>query len=201
MKKGGASCFAKEGENKYHAVFATDAPCVMASSTNLGVALLALGGKLVVQSAGKEETAVDAGHFYRLPTAEDPYRETILGPGEIVSGIIVPAAAGSRSAYMQISEKADFDWALVSAATRLKLDGSGAIENISLAMNAVAPVPWRLTRAEEFLRGKRPDAPTLRAAADLAFADARPLSQNAYKVAIAKTLVVRVVQRALIASV
>ncbi len=196
LKKGGVSCFAKEGENKYHAVFATNAPCVMASSTNLGVALLALGGKLIVQSLAGEK-AVAAEHFYRLPTAEDPYRETVLEPGEIVSGISVPESAGSRSAYMQISEKADFDWALVSAATRVKLDGAGAIENIALAMNAIAPVPWRLTRAEEFLRDKRPDIETLRAAAKEAFADARPLSQNAYKVAIAKALLVRVVQRAI----
>ena len=98
---------------------------------------------------------------------------------------------------MQISEKADFDWALVSAAVCLKLDGAGAVESIRLAMNAVAPVPWRLGRAEEFLHGKQPDAANLREAANRAFADAHPLAHNAYKVAIGKALLVRVVQRAL----
>ena len=83
LKRGGKACFAREGENKYHAIFGVDAPCVMVSSTNLGVALLALDGKLRVHSV-EGEAQVAAADFYRLPTADDPYRETILKPGEVV---------------------------------------------------------------------------------------------------------------------
>ena len=196
LKKGGKTCFAIEGENKYHAIFGQESPCRMVSSTNLGVALLALDGKVRVQSANGERM-VHAAEFFRMPTAEDPYRETVLEPGELVSGISVARQEdGWRSAYMQISEKADFDWALVSAAASLNIGPDNVIRDIRLALNAVAPVPWRLTKAEDFLRGKRADEANLREAARLALSEARPLQHNAYKVPIARALVARVIQRA-----
>jgi xanthine dehydrogenase YagS FAD-binding subunit len=195
LKKGGKVCFAVEGENKYHAIFGQEAPCRMVSTSNLGVALLALDGKVRVHSAAGEKL-VPAAEFFRMPTADDPYRETSLQPGEIVGGITVAKQEGRRSAYMQFSERADFDWALVSAAVSLSLDGSGVISEIRLAMNAVAPVPWRLTKAEDFLRGKKPDEANVREAARLALADAQPLKHNGYKVPIAKALLVRVVKQA-----
>ncbi len=196
LKKGGSACLAREGENKYHAIFGVDAPCVMVSGTNLGVALLALGG--AVRVYGRDgEREVPAASFYRLPTAQDPWRETILEPDELVSGVSIPAQENRRSAYLQISEKADFDWALVSAATSLTLAADGTIADIRLALNAVAPTPWRLEAAEDALRGKPPTAANLQAAAHLALASARPLKHNAYKVAIARALISRVVAQAL----
>ena len=196
LKKGGKACLAKEGENKYLAVFATDAPCVMASQTNLGAALLAVGGIVHVHGEAGERD-VPADEFYRLPTADDPYRETNLAPGEVVAAISVRRDDGRRSAYLQMSEKADFDWALVSAATAVWTANDGTVRDIRLVLNAVAPMPWRLTKAEDFLRGKRADQATLREAAALALEDAKPLGHNAYKVAVAKALVPRVIVRAL----
>ena len=199
LKKNGTLCFAVEGENKYHAIFGQEAPCRMVSGTNLGVALLAVGASVRVQSRAGEKL-LGAHEFFRMPTAEDPHRETNLQPGELVSGVSVPPQEGWRSAYLQISEKADFDWALVSGAASVKLGADGAVEDCRIALNAVAPVPWRLEKAEDFLRGKKPDDDTLREAARLALEDARPLAHNGYKVPIARALVARVIKRALAAA-
>ncbi len=168
----------------------------MVSSTNLGVALLALGGKVRVHGPNGERL-VAAADFFRMPTMEDLYRETVLEPGELVSGVSIPPPEdGWRSAYLQISEKADFDWALVSAAASVNVGPDNVVRDVRLALNAVAPVPWRLTVAEDFLRGKRADEANLREAARLALAEARPMRHNAYKVPIARALVARVIQRA-----
>ena len=200
LKKGGETCFAKEGENKYHAIFAIDAPCVMVSSTNLGVALLALGREAPRAFRGGRARSRRAPSIsIGCPTAEDPYRETVLSPGEIVSGITVPRAGRRRSAYLQISEKADFDWALVSAAASVRLDADGRHGGASaLAMNAVAPTPWRLTKAEEFLRGKKPDAADVaRGGADRAGGGASVAAQRVQGDDCAGRLLARVIQRAL----
>ena len=98
---------------------------------------------------------------------------------------------------MQIAEKADFDWALVSAATSVELAADGSITDIRVALNGVAPTPWRLEKAEDYLRGKPPAAANLQAAAQLALADARPLKHNGYKASIARALVARVIARAI----
>ena len=197
LKKGGERCFAVEGENQFLAVFGTDAPCRMVSPTNLGTALLALDGVAHLLTAEQGERGVPIAEFYRLPTAEDPFRETVLHPGEIVREVHVTSQEGRRSAYLQISEKAEFDWALVSGAVSVALDGAGNIADIRLALGAVAPVPWRLTRAEDFLRGKPPTDENLREAARLGVAAARPMSKNAYKLPIARAVVARVIRQAL----
>ena len=198
LKKGGERCFAVDGENQFLAVFGTDAPCRMVSPTNLGTALLALDGVAHVLTAEQGERNVPVAEFYRMPTAEDPFRETTLHPGEIVREVHVTSQEGRRSAYLQISEKAEFDWALVSGAVSVALDDeTGNIADIRLALGAVAPVPWRVTTAEDFLRGKPPTDENLREAARLGVADARPMSKNAYKLPIARAVVARVIRQAL----
>ncbi len=195
LKKGGEGCPASVGENKYHSIFHNDAPCHIVSPSNLGVALLALDGKVNVTSP-QGDRAVAAADFFRLPTREDPFRETTLRPGELVTGLSVPITE-SKSAYLQFSEKAEFDWALVSAAVSLQMSGSN-ITSIRLALGAVAQVPWRLPAVEKYLMGKSAtDETVLSKAADLAVAEAQPLGKNAYKVTIAKTAVKRVIRQAL----
>lgn len=195
LKKGGETCPASVGENKYHAIFGNDAPCHIVSPSNLGVALLALDGKVQIASA-KGERSLPAAEFFRMPTREDPFRETTLSPNELVSGIAIPVSAG-RSAYLQFSEKAEFDWALVSAAANVQVS-DGNFSSIRLVLGAVAQVPWRLTGVEKYLTGKPAnDASVLEKAAELAVADAQPLAKNAYKIALAKAAVKRVLRQAL----
>lgn len=193
LKKGGNQCFAVEGRNKYHAILGRDGPCHIVSQTNLGLALHVLGGRITIASPGGERM-VSPEEFFRLPTADDPWRETTMEPGEFVSSISL-APNGRRSAYVQFSEKEEFDWALVSAAASVQIDGF-TITEARLALGAVAPVPWRLRAVEEFLRGKPLNDQTLADAAELALADARPMTENRYKIPIAKTMIKRAIRAA-----
>ena len=103
---------------------------------------------------------------------------------------LIPSAAGVKSAYLDIRERAAFDWPLVAAAIALKADG-GVVKEARVVLGAVAPVPWRSTRTEQALAGKKLDEATIVAAARAATVGAQPLSDNGYKVGLVQTLVRR----------
>jgi xanthine dehydrogenase YagS FAD-binding subunit len=135
--------------------------------------------------------------FFALPTV-DPKRENLLKPGEIIIEVIVPApAANSRSVYLEAREKQSFDWPLVSAAVVIeRAPGAKTIRDARVVMGAVAPVPWRSVEAEDVLKGGAFDESLARAAAEAGLKDAQPMSDNAYKVVIAKVIVRRAIMAA-----
>jgi xanthine dehydrogenase YagS FAD-binding subunit len=124
-----------------------------------------------------------------------PERETTLAPGEVITSIDVPASPfARRSLYIKLRERASYEFALVSAAVALDLDGR-TIREARIALGGVAPKPWRLAAAEAALRGVTLDDPgRVRAAVERGFSDARPGNQNGFKVELATRLVVRGVQ-------
>ncbi len=181
LKRGGKTCPAQEGENQYHAIFATT-PCCAVQTSNLAPALIALDGKITIRGKGGER-AVTAAEFYAV---DDVKRETILAENEIVTGI--EAAAGWRSAYYEVRERQSFDWPLVSVAVAVK--GDGKVTEARIVIGAVAPKPWRVEAAEKALVGASPKEAAEKVAA-AAVAGAKPLSKNGYKVTIAKAAVMR----------
>jgi xanthine dehydrogenase YagS FAD-binding subunit len=186
LKKGGDACYAVAGENRYHVIFG-GGPSYAPHPSNAAVALVALGASFTLESP-KGRRTVPAGEFYTLPSV-DPRRENTLAPGEILTAIDLPAPAG-RSAYGEIRERQAFDWPLVSVATSLALEG-GQVKHVSIVLGAVAPIPWRSSRAEEALKGQRLDPDSAAAAAQAATIGASPLSDNRYKVGLVQTLVRR----------
>jgi xanthine dehydrogenase YagS FAD-binding subunit len=115
-------------------------------------------------------------------------RETVLEPGELVIGVRLASSAGSRSTYRELREKQSFDWPLVSCAARVELDGN-RVKDCRVILGAVAPVPLRSRAAEQVLKGQTLTPETARAAAAAAFANAKPLSQNAFKVDLGQIVV------------
>jgi xanthine dehydrogenase YagS FAD-binding subunit len=108
-------------------------------------------------------------------------RETVLGKGEFLKSVWVPApAAGQKAAYVKLKERGTWDFALVSAAVTAVVK-DGALAGLSIVMGGVAPVPWRLKKAEDVLRGRPVTEALIRQAADAALADATPLRENGYK--------------------
>ncbi len=177
-KKGGRRCFAEGGRDKYHAIFG-GAVCHAVHPSDLAPMLLALGASVVVAGPGGE-SLVPVAKLYHVPLA-DVRSETTLGPGEFVKAVIVPApAAGLRSAYVKVRERASWDFALVSVAAAGTIDGA-AVTNVWLGMGGVAAVPWRSEAAQAILgQGPATDA-RVSQAIEAVLTEASPLAENAFK--------------------
>jgi xanthine dehydrogenase YagS FAD-binding subunit len=191
-KKGGASqeCHAQEGENQYHAVM-NNKTCAMVHPSSTAVPLLAMNAQLELTSK-RGKRAVAMRDFY-VPPEKSLMNETALEPGELITGIIVPApASGTRSAYQKYGEKESFDWPLADAGIVLVMDGNRC-RSAAIAMGVAAPTPIRSQAAEAALTGKTIDETTARAAAKAAMQDATPLSGNAFKVQLFQTAIYRTI--------
>jgi xanthine dehydrogenase YagS FAD-binding subunit len=187
LKKGGAICYAREGENKYHCLF-SDATCISPVVSNLATALTALGAAVVVQRGPKRET-LTLVQLYESAW-ESARAHNSLKSTDLILRIEVPARANGRSAYLQMGEKSDFDWALVSCAAAARVDGR-TLRDARVVLGAVAPIPWQVEAANQFLEGKELTDAVAAQAADLILRDAEPLAHNAYKVPLAHTLIRR----------
>ncbi len=187
LKKGGDICYAVGGENRYHSVFG-DGPDFAPHPSNAAVALVALDASFVLEGA-QGGRVVPAGRFFTMPDV-DVTRENVREADEILTEIRLPATPGMRSTYQRISERAAFDWPLVSMAAALRVEG-GTVREARIVLGAVAPIPWRATPAEQALLGRPLDEAALDAAAKGAVAGAQPMSENGYKLDLLQTLVCR----------
>ena len=177
-KKGGSNCFAYQGRNKYHAIFGGSG-CYIVYPSDLAPILISLGAKVTIGTA-KGDKVVALEQFYSLPDV-DVTRENVLQKGQFLKSVWVPAPkARQRSAYVKLKERGTWDFALVSAAVSGTVK-DGVFAEISVIMGGVAPVPWRLKKAEEMLRGKPATEALVRQAADAALQDASLLRENGYK--------------------
>jgi xanthine dehydrogenase YagS FAD-binding subunit len=187
LKKGGDVCYAVSGENRYHAIFG-GGPSYAVHPSNAAVPLVAYGASLVIDGP-KGPRTVPIADFFVSPT-KDPEREHSLAAEEVLTEIRVPAGAGLKSAFDEVRERQAFDWPLVSMAAALKVEG-GSVKEAHIVLGAVAPVPWRSSRAEQALVGQPLNEASATAAARGAIVGAAPLSDNGYKVGLVQTLVRR----------
>jgi xanthine dehydrogenase YagS FAD-binding subunit len=191
LKKGGSKCFSYDGQNKYNAILG-GGPSYIVHPSDLAPVLVALGAEATLASKSGTRT-VPLEKYFTLPDEGAVTRETVLRPDEILTDVSFPLPpAGARSTYVKFKERGSYDFALAAVALTLTIDG-GVVRDARLVLGGVAPVPWRVERAEKALIGQKPDAATARSAADLALANADPLEHNGYKVPLAKALVARAV--------
>jgi xanthine dehydrogenase YagS FAD-binding subunit len=185
-KKGGAQCYAINGENQYHCIFGGSV-CVIVHPSDTAPMLTALGAELKIAGRGGERT-VPIESFYILPE-EDHERETILQQGEVVTEIVVPPSGeGWKSSYHKVRERGAWDFALASVALALRVE-EGRVREGKVVLGGVAPKPWRSEPVEETIIGKRLDAGRARRAGEAAVKDAEVLDYNGYKVPLVKALV------------
>lgn len=177
LKKGGPTCFAVEGENRYHAIFG-GGPSYIVHPSNVAPALVALDGIVVVRSAEGEPQRIPAADFFVLPSVS-LMTENVLKPGQIISEVIL-AQAPRQSATIELREKQSFDWPITMACVARLADGW------RVCLGAVAPTPW-LSRPAMDVLGNKDITPELAAAAgEAAVADADPMTDNEYKVQLVK---------------
>ena len=185
----GSGCAAMDGYNRTLAILGTSDACIATNPSDMNVALTALEATIHVHGV-KGDRAIAIRDFYLLP-GSTPQRETVLEPGDVITAVtLAPPAPGSRSVYLKLRDRAEYEFALASAAVVATVQG-GAMRRVRIAMGGVGTVPWRSTEAEQALEGKPVNAAAFRTAAEAALAQARPRQENAYKVELAKRCLVR----------
>ena len=182
------------GVNRWHAVLGTSDHCIAANASDLAVALVALDTAVeVVGPGGRRMMPLD--EFYRLP-GDAPHIATVLEPGELITAIAVPASpAARRSHYLKVRDRAAFEFALVSAAVALDMDGT-RIRQARIALGGVGTKPWRVPRVEAALAGATLDPAVLRPAAALAAEGAHGRGHNDFKIELMQRAIVRAVETA-----
>jgi xanthine dehydrogenase YagS FAD-binding subunit len=183
----GSGCAALGGVHHNHAVLGHSEHCVATHPSDMAVALAALDAVVryeTLDGAGE----IPLSRFY-LPVGDRPDRETALPPGALITAVVLPgSAAGLRSRYRKVRERASYAFATVSVAAALDLR-DGVVRDVRIALGGVASRPWRASSAEALLRGTPPTAERLRACAEEALSGANPLPGNGYKVTLARTLI------------
>jgi xanthine dehydrogenase YagS FAD-binding subunit len=175
-------------------VLGTSENCIAAHASDLAVALVALDARVEVRGVGGQRI-VPLSDLHLLPK-DTPHLETVLEPGEVIAAIEVPAsAAAKRSHYLKVRDRASFEFALVSAAVALDMEG-GRIREARVALGGVGTKPWRVPKVEAALVGAGLDHPALRAAAALAVEGATPRGHNAFKIELMQRAIVRAVETA-----
>ncbi len=192
----GSGCPAVAGDHENLAILGHSAgggsACVATHPSDMAVALTALDARVHVTGPGGDRVIGMPG-LHRLPGAE-PDRDTVLEPGDLITAVELGPPPAGRSVYRKVRERASFAFALVSAAALLDIAGDGTIRNCQLALGGVAHVPWRAYTAERALAHAPATVSAFGAAADAELAQARPLPGNAYKVALARNLIVAVLE-------
>jgi len=191
----GSGCTALESIHRDHAVLGVSDACIAAYPGDFGQALIALDA--AVEVAGPQGVRrLSFAELHRMP-GDTPDLETTLRPGELIVAFMVPAAPWTRrSLYLKVRQRESYEFALASAAVALDLDQSRAVRGARVALGGVATVPWRAQDAEAALMGKTLDEEAAAAAGDAAFANARPRTDNSYKVALGKRTLVRALLQA-----
>lgn len=188
----GSGCSALNGFNRIHAVLGGSKACVAVHPSDMAVAMMALEATVHIHGS-KGERAIALNDFYLVP-GETPQHENVLAPGEIITHVTLPALpAGTRSHYLKLRDRAQYEFALASAAVVVTASG-GRIQRARVALGGVGTKPWRSKEAEQALEGQPASADVFKKAADAAMADAKPLQYNGFKIELAKRALVRALQ-------
>ncbi|HEX8138099.1 MAG TPA: xanthine dehydrogenase family protein subunit M [Pyrinomonadaceae bacterium] len=195
LKKGGSECYAATGENKYNAIFG-GGPSYIVHPSDLAPMLVALGASVSVTGSTATRT-IPLDKFFTLPSEGNIRRENVLQNDELITQIRVPASGFAvHSTYLKFKERESLDFALSSVAAAIEMGPDKTIKQARIVLGGVAPIPWRVPKAEGFLTGKSLNQEVLSEAGRLALEGASPLEKNAYKVPLTQALVRRALMKA-----
>jgi xanthine dehydrogenase YagS FAD-binding subunit len=194
-RRPGSGCAARGGDARGLAILGTSAACIANYPGDLAVALLAVDAQVEVQRMDGQRRSLPLADLHRTP-GDTPEQETTLAPGDLITGITVPLADHSRSAYIKVRDRASYAFTLASAAVTLTLDDAGAVTHCAIALGGIATKPWRAVAVEQVMIGKPVTRQTALDAGRLAMAGADPTPDQQFKVSLGA----RVVAKALIAA-
>jgi xanthine dehydrogenase YagS FAD-binding subunit len=190
----GKGCDAIEGFNRIHAILGASSHCIATHPSDMCVALAALDA--VVHLEGPQGPRhLKLVDLHRLP-GDTPDIETELRAGELITAVAIPALPfAMRSSYRKVRDRSSFAFALVSVAAALDIDDKGTVRDVRLALGGVAHKPWRAAAAEQALRGAPASEESFRRAAEAELKDAVGLADNAFKIELAKRVIVNTLQK------
>jgi xanthine dehydrogenase YagS FAD-binding subunit len=192
-RAGGNICYADTPTaiNREHAILGADR-CVAVSPSDTAPALVALEARMVIRRPGGEREV--AAEDYFVGPGLDILRMTVLGPGELLVAIRVPATwAGAQFYFEKVRDRQVWDFPLVNVAAASRTTG-GTIAGLRLAVGAVAATPLRLTAVEAAVVGRPRTEETAELAGRLAVEGAVPLRYNGYKIPLMRNLVKRAIR-------
>jgi len=187
-RKPGSGCSAIGGFNRMLAILGSSEHCIATNPSDMNVALTALEATVVIRGV-KGERQVPIGEFFLLP-GDTPQHETVMMPGDLITHVTLPPPhPGARSHYLKLRDRASYEFALASAAVVLAVE-HGTVSYARIALGGVGTRPWRSPEAEQALQGKAPTAENFALAASAAMRDAKPQSDNGFKIELARRCLV-----------
>ena len=195
LGQSGDASLVAEGDNRYHAIFDNTGPAKFVNASRCAPALIAWGAKVrVIGPSENQEQWFSLEEFYQTPSSEQQ-ANTVLQPGQLLSHIWLPQPDRLISANYDVLQMEGLDWPLASAAASLQMTGN-RVESARIVLGQVAPIPYLAEHASQILRGRILNEQTAGEAGERAVAQATPLSQNEYKVQLARTAVKRALLKA-----
>ncbi len=193
LPRAGGESMVRAGANRYHAILGNDGDALFVSPSTVVPLLVALEARVSIHGPGGTREVPLAG-FYRVPAAEGE-REHDLGDAEVVTALRLPPPSGRATASYEVRSGKSLDWSLATAAVALDLDGD-TVRSARVVLGQVAPTPWPAREAEALLAGKRLTPELAAQAGEAAVAGARALSENRYKIQLARVATRRALARA-----
>jgi xanthine dehydrogenase YagS FAD-binding subunit len=180
----GTGCPAITGANRMLAILGTSEHCIATNPSDMCVAMAALEATIHIQGPSGSR-AVPFSDFHLLP-GNTPDRETVLEPGDLITHVTLPPpVVGSKQFYLKLRDRASYEFALASAAVVINVE-NGTVTRVRLALGGVATKPWRSLEAEAVLVKQAASQANFRKAAEAALRDAKPQSENGFKIELAK---------------
>ncbi|MDB5015040.1 MAG: molybdopterin dehydrogenase FAD-binding protein [Daejeonella sp.] len=191
----GTGCGALKGFNRMHAIFGASEKCIAVHPSDMCIALVALDASVLV-TGPKGDRRIPFQNFHRLP-GDLPQKDNTLERGELITSIEIPDNNFKEKHvhYLKVRDRTSYAFALISVAVAVDLQGD-VINDARLAMGGVAHKPWRLTAAENFLKGKQATEAVYRQAAELAMQDAKGFGHNNFKLKLAPNTLVEALKTA-----
>jgi xanthine dehydrogenase YagS FAD-binding subunit len=190
----GSGCSAIGGFNRIHAILGVSDACIATHPSDMAVAMTVLEAQVELLDAGGSARRVAVTDFHRLP-GDTPHIETVLRPGEMITGVVLPPPPPGRQLYRKVRDRASYEFALVSVAAIVATD-RGTIISARVAFGGVAHKPWRSVEAEAALTGRPAAMTTYRAAAETAMRAAVGQGHNDFKIELARRTLCRTLAQA-----
>lgn len=190
----GSGCGALKGYNRMHAIFTDSEKCIAVHPSDMCIALVALNADILV-TGPKGERSIPFKNFHRLP-GEMPQKDNVLERGELIVALEIPENDYKEHVhYLKVRDRTSYAFALVSVAAAVDMQGN-TIKDVRLGMGGVAHKPWRLTEAENFLKGKQASDAVFRQAGELAMRNAKGYGYNNFKLNLAPNILVKALKTA-----